>query len=87
MDMMTEFYNGQLDIQRINYVYVVLLSKKDGIGTVSDYRPISLLNVIYKIITKVFTLKLNPLLDKLIHVSQSGFIPGRFILDVIAAAQ
>lgn len=53
----------------------------------SGYRPISLFNVTYKIITKVLTLRLNPLLDKLIDTSQSGFIPGRFILDGIAIAQ
>lgn len=46
MDITTEFSYGCFDIQRIYYAWVVLLSKKDGADTVTDYRPISLLNAL-----------------------------------------
>ena len=37
--------------------------------------------MIYKIITKVLTLRLNNVASKVISATQTTFIPGRFILD------
>jgi len=49
---------------------------------ISKSRPIHLLNVIFKIVTKVLTTRLNSKLDLLIDTGQSGFIEGRYIMDV-----
>ena len=49
---------------------------------ISKSRPIHLLNVIFKIVTKVLTTRLNSKLDLLIDTSQIGFIEGRYIMDV-----
>lgn len=49
--MMIEFSYGYLDINKFNYAHVVLSPKK-GANSISNFRPISLLNVIYKIIFK-----------------------------------
>ena len=46
-----------------------------------DYRPISLCNVIYKVISKFLVNRLRPFLHKLVSESQSEFIPGRMITD------
>jgi hypothetical protein len=40
-----------------------------------------LLNVVYKIITKALTLRLNKIANKIISPNQTAFIPGRYILD------
>ena len=37
--------------------------------------------MIYKIITKVLTVRLNAVINKVINVAQTAFIPGRYILD------
>ena len=57
-----------------------LLPKKDKNPLfVSSWRPISLLNVDYKILTKLFARRLSKFLPNLVHKDQKGFIAGRSI--------
>ena len=71
----------------VNHTFLVLLPKKKNACTASDYRPISLCNVLYKLITKIITIRLRPLLNKLISPAQNAFVPGRQISDNLVIAQ
>ena len=54
--------------------------------TVAQFRPISLCNIIYKILSKVLANRLKPILNSIILEAQSTFIADRIITDNILIA-
>ena len=61
--------------------------KKKDPTEISNYRPITLLNTDYKLLTKVLAIQLMDHIEQLIHQDQAGFIPRRSILDQIKLAE
>ena len=76
-----DFLNNGIMEPDFNYTHNVLIPKIKSLEKITDYRPISLCNVIYKIISKVLANKLKQILPNLISASQSAFVPGRLITD------
>jgi hypothetical protein len=68
------FYRKEVRLQSINGSYITLIPKIDNPVTVSDYRPISLLNSSIKLITKILANRLQAVIFQLIHQNQYGFI-------------
>ena len=58
---------------------IILLYKKGPRPDIRNWRPISLLNTDYKILSKVFAERLKKVLAEIIHTDQKGCIPGRYI--------
>jgi hypothetical protein len=61
----------------LNSANVTLIAKKEGAETIGDYRPISLMHSVAKLVGKIMANRLAPHLDKLVSPSQSDFIKGR----------
>src|SRR3954463_7165670 len=72
---------GQLDLFRLNFGNIILLPKVNNAERIQQYRPICLLNVSFKIFTKVATIRLNSVADNVVSPSQTAFMQGRNILD------
>jgi hypothetical protein len=68
-------------LELINQANIVLLPKKNDATHLSDFRPISLINSLAKIITKLLADRLAPRLDKLVSGAQNAFIKKRCIHD------
>lgn len=79
-----EFYNGQANLECINESLITLVPKNQNPESVSDYRPISILNSSLKIITKLLVDRLQGVILRLVHKNQYGFIRSRSIQDCLA---
>lgn len=86
LKFMEEFHtNCNLPIG-INTSFITLIPKCDSPVKLSNYRPISLIGCMYKILSKVLATRLKPTLNSVIGEVQSAFTGGRNIQDSILIA-
>ena len=81
MPMFHDFFNGHLELFHLNFGMVTLLPKKEEAVRIEQFRPICLLNVSFKIFTKVSTNRLTQIAHFVVQPSQTAFMPGRHILE------
>ncbi|XP_075640364.1 uncharacterized protein LOC142612127 [Castanea sativa] len=81
IEAVTSFFRLGSMPREVNRSLIVLIPKVSNPSSVNNFRPISLCNVVYKIISKLLTSKLRPLLEKIISPTQSAFIPNRWIAE------
>ncbi|CAJ2644440.1 unnamed protein product [Trifolium pratense] len=86
MRFISDFHrNGRLT-KGINSTFIALIPKTDSPQRLSDFRPISLVGSLYKILAKVLANRLRQVIGSVISESQTAFVKNRQILDGILIA-
>lgn len=80
------FYQKDSFVKSLNATFIALIPKRKGAVEVKDFRPISLLGSVYKIIAKLLAERLKLVVDKLVSEHQNAFIEGRQIVDATLVA-
>ncbi|RVW95073.1 putative ribonuclease H protein [Vitis vinifera] len=81
LGLFKEFHDQNSFIKSLNHTFLVLIPKKGGVEELGDYRPISLLGGLYKLLAKVLANRIKKVIGKVISPDQNAFIKGRQILD------
>lgn len=77
----TQFFQTGFLPPAINATILTLVPKFPGASKVTDFRPISCLNTVYKVISRLLVRRLKPILPTLILPSQTAFVQGRLLLE------
>ncbi|PNX60194.1 cysteine-rich receptor-like protein kinase, partial [Trifolium pratense] len=86
MRFISEFHrNGKLT-KGLNATFIALIPKVDSPQRLNDFRPISLVGSLYKILAKVLANRLRVVMGSVISESQTAFVKDRQILDGILVA-
>lgn len=87
VNVVNAFALERRNIHAINYSWLFLIQKSLLSADIDNFRPISLENCCYKIITKCVANRLKSVLDTIIDLLQTAFLSGRNILDSVAIVE
>ena len=81
MDFFDYFHRHSVFERFLNASFLTLIPKKCNAVNIKDFRPISLVGSVYKLLSKVLANRLRVDLENLTSESQNSFVGGRQILD------
>ena len=87
MDLVLGVLNGHLIPPDMNHTFLTLISKVENPQTITQFCPIGLYNVTYKLVTKLLVPRLKEILSSVISPTQVSFVPKMQITDNIIVMQ
>ncbi|MCI34112.1 LINE-1 reverse transcriptase like, partial [Trifolium medium] len=81
MAFLEEFHENAKLPKALTSYFIALIPKVLSPHSLGEFRPISLLGSIYKVLSKVLTKRLSLVMDSLVPKTQSAFIKGRHLVD------
>ena len=83
LDVMEDSRRSKTVLKALSASFIALIPKQEKVMTPDKFRPITLCNVVYKIISKVVAHRLKPFLPTLVSEEQASYVEGRQILNKI----
>ena len=77
MDFFKDFHQQGRFVKSLNSTFLVLIPKKEGVKDIKDFRPVSLVGSLYKLLAN----RLRKVMSSLVNLAQNAFVEGRQILD------
>ena len=87
MGFFREFHERGRFVKSLNATFLVLVPKKGGAEDLKDFRPISLVGSLYKLLAKVLANRIKKVMGKVISEPQNAFVEDRQILDAFFLLQ
>ena len=78
LSMFSEFHTNGKFVTSLNVTFIALIPKRADAQNIKDYRPISLVGCIYKLLSKVPARRLRDVIGSLISENQNAFVGGKF---------
>lgn len=81
-----DFFKSRFMPSGLNSTSLILIPKRPGADNIQDFRPISCLNTLYKVISRILADRLKEILPDLVLPNQTGFIKNRLLLENVLLA-
>lgn len=81
-----EFLTTGRLLQQWNATIIALIPKKPNANRMTEFRPISCCNTVYKVASKLLANRIKSALPQLISAAQSAFVPGRLLVENVLLA-
>ncbi|RVW75000.1 LINE-1 reverse transcriptase-like [Vitis vinifera] len=81
LEMFKDFHEQKAFLKSLNTTFLVLIPKKGGAEELGDFRPISLVGGLYKLLAKVLANRIKNVVGRVVSSDQNAFVMDRQILD------
>ncbi|KAF5753621.1 putative RNA-directed DNA polymerase [Helianthus annuus] len=81
LSIMHNFADGGVISRGVGSSFITLIPKVNDPVNLGEYRPITLIGVISKVLSKILANRIKVVMGKITHETQSAFLSGRYILD------
>ena len=86
MGFFKDFFERGKFVRSLKTTFLVLVPKKGEVDDLCDFRPISLVGSLYKLLAKILANRLKKIVSKVVSPTQNAFVEGRQILDAALIA-